>query len=85
MDIVKTTWEYQNWLEEGARRWVKSNKYGRILKMARKPTNEEYTKTNYVCGAGIAIIGGIGFLIYWIWEYLPGHLQDAITNFHFPF
>jgi len=43
---------------------IGKGKYGRVLKMARKPTNEEYAKTSKITGAGILIIGGIGFLIY---------------------
>ncbi len=41
-------------------------KYARILKMARKPTREEFSKTSIITGVGIIIIGGIGFIIYLI-------------------
>jgi len=41
-------------------------KYGRVLKMARKPTNEEYKKTSMITGLGILAIGGLGFLIFYI-------------------
>ena len=46
-------------------------KYGRVLKMARKPTSEEYSKTLVITGIGIVIIGGLGFAIFLIWEYFP--------------
>ena len=32
--------------------------------MARKPTDEEFAKTSKITGAGILIVGGIGFLIW---------------------
>lgn len=41
-------------------------KYGRVLKMARKPTNEEYEKTSKITGVGILAIGALGFVIYLI-------------------
>ena len=43
---------------------VGKGKYGRVLKMARKPTNEEYSKTSKITGAGMLLIGGLGFLIF---------------------
>lgn len=48
-----------------------NGKYGRILKMARTPTSEEYKKTILITGAGILIIGAIGFVIMWLMTYLP--------------
>lgn len=53
----------QKIMEERARQ-VGKGKYSRILKMARHPTDEEYSKTVIITGAGILIIGGLGFVIY---------------------
>jgi len=39
-------------------------KYLRVLKLARTPTREEFTKIATVAAAGILLIGLIGFLIY---------------------
>lgn len=39
-------------------------KYWRILKLARTPKKEEFSKIALVAAAGIVIIGIIGFLIY---------------------
>ncbi|MCP1662211.1 protein transport protein SEC61 subunit gamma-like protein [Methanocalculus sp. AMF5] len=39
-------------------------KYIRILKLARTPTREEFTKIGLVAAIGIFIIGLIGFLLY---------------------
>ena len=46
-------------------------KYGRILKMARTPSREEYVKTLYITGLGIIIIGAAGFVIWWLMTILP--------------
>ncbi|MCK5030159.1 MAG: protein translocase SEC61 complex subunit gamma [Thermoplasmatales archaeon] len=75
--IVDKAWDLQNNIESRQKR-IGKGKYGRVLKMARNPTNEEYAKTSKITGAGILIIGGIGFLIYllstqvapWIGELL---------------
>ena len=43
---------------------IGKGKYGRVLKMARKPTNEEYEKTAKITMAGILAVGALGFAIY---------------------
>ncbi|OPY25963.1 MAG: preprotein translocase subunit SecE [Methanocella sp. PtaU1.Bin125] len=40
--------------------------YIRILKLTRKPSNEEFITISKVAGAGILLIGIIGFIIYLI-------------------
>ena len=75
--IIDKAWELQHNLEARQKR-IGKGKYGRVLKMARNPTNEEYEKTSKITGAGILIIGGLGFLIFllatqiapWIGELL---------------
>jgi protein transport protein SEC61 subunit gamma-like protein len=61
--IVDRAWDLQHNIEARQKR-IGKGKYGRVLKMARNPTNEEYEKTSKITGAGILIIGGIGFLIF---------------------
>ena len=39
-------------------------KYLRVLKLARTPTREEFTKIATVAAAGVLLVGLIGFLIY---------------------
>jgi len=39
-------------------------KYLRVLKLARTPTREEFTKIALVAAAGVLVIGLIGFFIY---------------------
>jgi protein transport protein SEC61 subunit gamma-like protein len=71
MDVVEKSWEVQKDIEERVKH-VGKGKYGRVLKMARKPTNEEYVRVIQITGLGLILIGGLGFLIYWIMTYLPG-------------
>jgi len=40
------------------------HKYWRVIKLARTPTRDEFTKIALVAAAGILIVGLIGFLIY---------------------
>lgn len=62
--------EYQERIESKFRNFGKG-KYGRILKMARTPTREEYKKTIAITGLGIILLGAIGFAIMWLMTYLP--------------
>ena len=63
-------YELQDEFESKARGFGKG-KYGRILKMARTPSKDEYVKTMYVTGLGIIIIGAVGFAIRWLMSVLP--------------
>ena len=77
MDIVKDSWSIQQKVEERIKRMGKG-KYGRVLKMARKPDKEEFTKVVQITGIGIILIGALGFLIYLIWTYVPPWIADAL-------
>jgi protein transport protein SEC61 subunit gamma-like protein len=66
MDIVDKSWEVQKDIEERVSK-IGKGKYGRVIKMARKPTTDEYMKTITITGLGLILIGGLGFLIYLIW------------------
>ena len=50
---------------------IGKGKYGRIIKMARTPTPDEYRKTIAITGIGIVLLGAVGFLIMWLMTYLP--------------
>jgi protein transport protein SEC61 subunit gamma-like protein len=76
LNIRERTWEIQEKIEEKTR-YIGKGKYGRVLKMARKPTPEEYNKTLQITGLGIILLGGMGFLIFWIWTSAPGFLSDV--------
>jgi protein transport protein SEC61 subunit gamma and related proteins len=63
---------------DGRLRTVGHGRYGRILRMARKPTTDEYVKVLEVTALGAILIGLVGFSIYlfftvlgpWIWGFL---------------
>ena len=63
--FMEKAWDLQNNLEARRSR-IGKGKYGRVLKMARKPTNEEFVKTSKITFVGILLIGGLGFLIFLI-------------------
>ncbi|HOI57734.1 MULTISPECIES: protein translocase SEC61 complex subunit gamma [unclassified Methanoculleus] len=46
-------------------------KYWRVLKLARTPTRDEFSKIAIVAAAGILLIGLVGFVIYEIMLMLP--------------
>ena len=55
------------------------NSYLRVLKMATTPTYEDFMQVAKIAGAGILIVGFIGFLIFVIMSFLPGgHAGTAV-------
>jgi len=71
--IVERSWELQRRIEGRFKR-VGKGKYGRVLKMAVKPTPEEYVKIVEITGLGIILIGGLGFLIWLLWSKMTAAL-----------
>lgn len=63
--ILDRAWNLQHKIEVRQER-IGKGKYGRVLKMARKPTNEEYEKTAKITALGILAVGALGFAIYMI-------------------
>lgn len=58
------------------RKWkntVKSklNEYKRVLKISSKPDREEFSMSAKVTGAGMVIIGLMGFIFYLIANLIP--------------
>jgi protein transport protein SEC61 subunit gamma-like protein len=47
------------------------NKYWRVIKLARTPTRNEYSRIAIVAAAGILLIGMIGFIVFLIINVLP--------------
>ena len=45
---------------------IGKGKYSRILRMAKKPTRDEYIKVVLITGVGIVLLGLVGFFIYLI-------------------
>ena len=58
MNVVDKSWEVQKNVEERAKS-IGKGKYGRVLKMARKPSYEEYLVIVKITALGIALIGGV--------------------------
>lgn len=48
------------------------NSYIRVLKMASTPTTEDFLQVAKIAGAGVILVGSIGFLIFMIMSFLPG-------------
>ncbi len=75
--FVDKAWDLQNRIESRRDR-IGKGKYGRVLKMARKPTNEEYSKTSKITGVGILLIGGLGFLIFLLAKQAAPWIAEAL-------
>jgi protein transport protein SEC61 subunit gamma-like protein len=46
--------------------------YIRVLKLATTPTREEFSQISLIAGAGILLVGFMGFLIYAVMTIIPG-------------
>ncbi|MEM0343279.1 MAG: protein translocase SEC61 complex subunit gamma [Thermoplasmata archaeon] len=75
-EIIDKSWDLQRRIEEKTKH-IGKGKYGRVIKMARKPTGEEYIRVTQIVAIGLILIGGLGFLIYWIFEYGSKLLGNA--------
>ncbi len=78
MKIVDKSWEVQDKIEERTK-YLGKGKYGRVLKMARKPDSDEYTKILQITGIGIVLLGGLGFAIFYIWTQAPGFFSGLLS------
>ena len=75
--LIQKAQDLQDRLESRRDR-IGKGKYGRVLKMARKPTNEEYSKTSKITFAGILLVGGLGFVIFLIAKQLAPWIAEAL-------
>ncbi len=46
--------------------------YIRVLKMASTPSQEEFLQVSKIAGAGIVLVGIIGFFIFLVMTFVPG-------------
>ena len=46
--------------------------YTRVLKLASTPNWDEFSRISAIAGAGILLIGAIGFIIFLVMNVLPG-------------
>ena len=72
----------QGWQDEieGRVRSLQTGSYARILKMARKPSKQEFRETVIVCGIGMFVLGAIGFLMLWLMDSAFPSCFDWLTE-----
>ena len=72
----------QGWQDEieGRVRGLQTGSYARILKMARKPSKQEFRQTVIVCGIGMFVLGVIGFVMLWLMDSAFPSFFDWLTN-----
>ena len=51
---------------------------GSIIRMAQKPTPQEFKQTSIVCGIGLFVLGAIGFILLVIMDnFIPWLIHDV--------
>ncbi|MED5159134.1 MAG: protein translocase SEC61 complex subunit gamma [Candidatus Thermoplasmatota archaeon] len=72
----------QGWQDEieSRVRGLQTGSYARILKMARKPSKQEFRQTVIVCGIGMFVLGAIGFVMLWLMDSAFPSFFDWLTN-----
>ena len=72
----------QGWQDEieGRVRGLQTGSYARILKMAKKPSKQEFRQTVIVCGIGMFVLGAIGFVMLWLMDSAFPSFFDWLTN-----
>ncbi|KAB7514731.1 protein translocase SEC61 complex subunit gamma [Halosegnis rubeus] len=48
------------------------NSYVRVLKLASTPSWEEFSRVALIAGAGVALVGLLGFVIFLLMSFVPG-------------
>ena len=48
------------------------NSYKRVLELASTPSWDEFSQVSKIAGAGIILIGFLGFVIFAIMSFVPG-------------
>lgn len=68
----------QDWIESQFRR-ISRGSWARIIRMARKPTPQEFRQTVIICGIGLFVLGGIGFAMLVLMDnFVPWVIHDVI-------
>ena len=72
----------QSWQDEieGRVKGLQTGSYARILKMAKKPSKQEFRQTVIVCGIGMLVLGLIGFVMLWGMDTLLPDFFRWLTN-----
>lgn len=59
-------------------RKISRGSWARILRMARKPTPQEFKQTSIICGIGLFVLGFIGFVILVLMDtVIPWIIHDV--------
>ena len=59
-------------------RKISRGSWARILRMARKPTPQEFKQTSIICGIGLFVLGFIGFVILILMDnFIPWLIHDV--------
>ncbi|MDP7001800.1 MAG: protein translocase SEC61 complex subunit gamma [Candidatus Poseidoniaceae archaeon] len=65
---------------EGGFRRLGRHPWARILRMARKPSKQEFIQTSIICGIGMFVLGFIGFVILVVMDnWLPSAFEWLIN------
>ena len=52
--------------------------WARIIRMARKPTPQEFKQTSIICGIGLFVLGFIGFVMLVLMDnFIPWIIHDV--------
>ena len=67
--FLDRAWAKQEKLEQ---KWagIGSGRFARVLRMARKPEPEEFRQSSTIVLVGIGLIGGIGFMVFLLMDWL---------------
>ncbi len=71
--FLDRSWDAQRKMEKRINS-IGKGRYARVLRMARKPEPEEFKQTSNIVLVGIAVIGGIGFAIFLLMDWIQGLL-----------
>ena len=77
--VEQTVQGWQDEIEERVRR-VRTGSMARILKMARKPSKQEFRQTIIVCSIGMFILGLIGFAKLVLMDNILPSFFDWLTK-----
>ena len=72
----------QSWQDEieGRVKGLQTGSYARILKMAKKPSKQEFRQTVIVCGIGMFVLGFIGFVMLVLMDNVLPPFFDWLTS-----
>ena len=72
----------QSWQDEieGRVKGLQTGSYARILKMAKKPSKQEFRQPVIVCGIGMFVLGFIGFVMLVLMDNVLPPFFDWLTS-----